>query len=177
MRLSRAVFNLEKVLLIRVWKISNPQCPISKLASLLYFRDSCNASTKYAWAKQCEISSRCDSREARFELWRFDFTQKATCLSKAWWSANWIWKVFEPISWINCMCQIFLCTRTLKVCFQSKSYFCLGSRRTESLIWSASNQCLELTVSIFFSVRFSTLEVPDWSFEGLISVKKWLLCR
>ena len=128
MRLNRAVFNLEKVLLIRVWKLSNPQLPISKLALLLCFRDSWkNASSKYFWAKQSEISCPCHSRDARFELWRFDFTQKATCLSKAWRSANWIWKVFEPISWINSMCQIFLCTRTLKVCFQSKSYFCLGS--------------------------------------------------
>ena len=99
MRLRRTVFNLEKVLLIRVWKISNPQCPISKLALLLYFRDSCNASTKYAWAKQPEISFLCDSREARFQLRRFDFTQKVTCLSKAWSTANSIWTAFGANSW------------------------------------------------------------------------------
>ena len=76
MRLSRVAFNLEKVLLIRVWKLSNPQFPISKLALLLCFRDSWkNASSKYFRAKQSKISCPCDSRDARFELWRFVWFQ------------------------------------------------------------------------------------------------------
>ena len=138
MRLNRAVFNLEKVLLIRVWKLSNPQFPISKLALLLCFRDSWkNASSKYSWAKQSEISCPCHSRDARFELWRFDFTQKATCLSKAWRSANWIWQFLNQALYLTACVKFSLHTNSEGL-FQSKTYFCLGSRRTESLIWSAS---------------------------------------
>ena len=39
------------------------------------FRDSCNASSKYAWAKQSEISFLCDSRDARFRTVKVSFQQ------------------------------------------------------------------------------------------------------
>ena len=55
-----------------------------------------------SWMNWVKLSSSFDSRDATFWsslLWRFDFSQKAASLSKAWHTANSVWTAFGANSW------------------------------------------------------------------------------
>ena len=109
------------------------------------------------------------------------FSQKVTSVSEVWRTESLIWSasnqcldltVSNFFSFPFSRCQIGV----LKVCIQSKSGVSLESMKhckfSSNSFWS---KFLNELCQIFFSVRFSRCQI--WSSEGLISVKKRLLCR
>ena len=138
-----------------------------------FILETCVMASLSVWAKKCEISSPLDSRDARFELWRFDFSQKATSLSKAWRSANSVWTVFEPISWMNCFkFSSPFDSRDVRFWlwrfdFSQKAPSFSKASRTASSFWT---NCVEWILSNF--LLHTILEMPISGSEGLNSFKR-----
>ena len=124
-----------------------------------------------SWIKGVKFICSNDSRVVRFELWRFDFSQKVTSLSKAWPTANSAWSTFEPSELIvsNLLAQTILGMPNREALVKKWVLF-REHAALQSQFATLLNQFLEKNVSNF--LLHTIHEMPDSSFKSLDSVQK-----
>ena len=139
----------------------------------------CNFIFKRFWTK---ILNRCvkflcawDSADARFELWRFDSSQKLNSVTE-----NSVWKNFGGNSCIHCVKLSSLFDsrdarlEVWKFDFSQKAASLSKAWHTANSVWTTfgANSWMNF---VKFSFAFDSRDAKIWSSEGLISVPSFVV--